>query len=80
MSEQGKTDIVYRIRSWKAECVSNGLTYKEVIERAEMDYNSVINAMGSAMKGNENVISHDRILQLEKVVSIMILERLFTKK
>ena len=64
MSEQGKTDINQRIRAWKAECVANGLKYKEVIERAEMDYNSVI-----------NVISSKRLHKLEQTTLLMILEK-----
>jgi len=75
MSEQGKTDIVGRIRAWKAQCVSNGIKYKEVIERAEMDYNSVINAIGSALNGNTKVISSKRLHKLEKTTLLMILEK-----
>ena len=75
MSEQGKTDISQRIRAWKADCVSNGLKYKEVIERADMDYNSVINAMGSAQKGNTKVISLERIKELERTIVILLLEK-----
>ena len=75
MSEQGKTDINERIRAWKAECVANGLKYKEVIERADMDYNSVINAMGSAQNGNTKVISLERIKELEKAIALLLLER-----
>ncbi|MEO9887131.1 MAG: hypothetical protein ABJR05_15710 [Balneola sp.] len=75
MSEQGKTDINQRIRAWKAECVANGLKYKEVIERAEMDYNSVINAIGSALNGNTKVISSKRLHKLEQTTLLMILEK-----
>ncbi len=75
MSQQGKTDINQRIRSWKARCVANGIKYKDVIERAGMDYDSVINAMGSALKGNTKVISEDRIDKLEKATALILLEK-----
>lgn len=76
MQQQGKTDIIYRIRSWKATCVSNGISYKRAIEKAELNYDSVINAMGSAMKGNPTAISEERMRQVEKATSLLILEKL----
>lgn len=65
MSTKGKKEIIPRIRSWKAACVANGLTYKEVIEAEGLKYDSVINAMGNALAGNSKAISHRRMRQLE---------------
>lgn len=75
MQEQGKTDIVHRIRIWKAQCVANEFTYKEVIEKAGLNYDSVINAMGSALKGNTAAISDARMRAIEKITAMMIIEK-----
>lgn len=76
MSEQVKTDIINRIRTWKAICVSNGVTYKEAIENANLNYDSVINAMGSTLKGNTGAISEERMRELEINTSLLILKKL----
>ena len=75
MQAQGKTDIPKRIRSWKAQCVSNDLSYKEVIDSVGMNYDSVINAMNSALKGNTLAISDSKMRELEKGISLFIIKK-----
>lgn len=75
MHTQGKTDIPGRIRKWKAECVSNGLSYKGVIESVNMNYDSVINAMNSALKGNNSAISDAKMRELEKGLALFIIKK-----
>ncbi len=75
MSEQGKKNISNRIRSWKAKCVTNGFSYKEVIEEANLNYDSVINAMGSALNGNPKAISSERLKKLEVTLGILVLKQ-----
>ena len=77
MSGQGKKSIQIskRVRSWKAKCVSNGISYKEVIQKANLNYDSVINAMTSSLNGNTNAISEERMEVLEKAVLLLIIEK-----
>ncbi len=75
MHEQGKTDIKKRIIEWKASCVANEMTYREVIESAGMNYNSVINALNNALKGNPIAISESKLEQLEREIYVVMLKR-----
>lgn len=75
MHTQCKTDIQKRIRVWKANCVSNDLSYKEVIESVEMNYNSVINAMNSSLKGNINAISNKKLRVLEEELTLKMVQK-----
>ncbi|GAB5408631.1 MAG: hypothetical protein BalsKO_09960 [Balneolaceae bacterium] len=75
MHEQGKTDIPKRIRAWKANCVSNDLSYKEVIVSVNMNYDSVINAMNSALKGNTVAISDKKMRILEKAMAVLTIKK-----
>ncbi len=75
MHKQGKTDIPKRIRAWKASCVSNDLTYKEVIESVNLNYDSVINAMNSALKGNSVAISDAKMRVLEKGMALLAIKK-----
>ncbi len=75
MRKQGKTDIKKRIREWKASCITNEMTYKEVIESAGMNYNSVINALNNALKGNPIAISDSKMEKLEREIFVVILKR-----
>ncbi|RNC85625.1 MAG: hypothetical protein ED557_02300 [Balneola sp.] len=75
MHEQGKTDIKKRIREWKAKCIANEMSYKEVIESADMNYNSVINALNNALKGNPVAISAKKLEKLEKAIYLLVIKR-----
>lgn len=75
MHKQGKTDIPKRIRIWKASCVSNDLSYKEVIESVNMNYDSVINAMNSALRGNSIALSDAKMRVLEKGMALLIIKK-----
>lgn len=75
MRKQGKTDIKKRIREWKASCIANDMTYKEVIESAGMNYNSVINALNNALKGNPVAISASKLEKLEQEIYLVIVKR-----
>lgn len=76
MKTKGKTDIPRRIRAWKASCVSSDLSYKEVIESISMNYDSVINAMNSALKGNASAISDKKMRELEVAVTLLSLKKI----
>lgn len=72
MSMKPQTEIQSRIRKWKAACVANGFSYKEIIETEGLKYDSVINAMGNALAGNLKAISSRRLRQLELALTRII--------
>lgn len=61
--------IAERIKDWRAVCGYNRIKYKEVIEAAGLPYDSVRNNM------RVNVISHERMSQLEEALHSIIAKR-----
>jgi|GEM_PF-2320594 hypothetical protein len=61
--------IAERIKDWRAVCGYNRIKYKEVIDASGLPYDSVINNM------RVNVMSHERMSQLEEALHSIIAER-----
>lgn len=61
-----ETTTKQRILSLKGMCASSGITLKDVIEKADLPYKSVMNALNAALRHGIHSISSERLTHLEE--------------